>query len=47
MLESRDTERMMDMAEKVRAGTHKYFLLPPGAIRRDDGVWNPILEVVL
>jgi hypothetical protein len=47
MLEARDTERMMDMAEKVRAGTHKYYLLPPGAVRRDDGVWNPILEVPL
>ena len=33
-LESRDTETMIEMARKVRAKTHRYFLLPPGAARR-------------
>jgi len=47
MLESKDTERMIAMAENVRAGTHRYYLLPPGAVRRDDGVFSPILEVVV
>ena len=47
MLSARDTERMMAMAERTRAGTHRYWLLPPGALRTDDGVCNPILEEAL
>lgn len=44
-LRSDDSEAMRAMGENVRAGTHAYFLLPPGAERRDGVVVNPILEV--
>jgi len=44
LLDSRDTERMVDMATRVRAGTHRYWLLPPGAVRTEAGVQCPILE---
>lgn len=43
LLDARDTDTMIDMASKVRAGTHRYWLLPPGAIRTEHGVQNPIL----
>lgn len=46
MLDSKDTPKMVQMGERVRAGTHEYWLLPPGAVRTDAGVCNPILEVV-
>lgn len=44
-LDSRDTDTMVEMARKVRAGAARYLLLPPGAVRTDDGVINPILEL--
>ena len=47
MLDARDTERMAEMGAKVRAGTHRYFLLPPGVVRLDGAVFNPILELAI
>ncbi len=47
VLDARDTPRMLEMAAKTRAGTHRYWLLPPGAIRTEHGVQNPILEEAL
>jgi hypothetical protein len=47
ILQARDTAKMVEMAARTRAGTHRYFLLPPGAIRTPDGVCNPILEQAL
>jgi hypothetical protein len=44
ILDARDTSAMLEMAAKTRAGTHRYWLLPPGAIRTEHGVQNPILE---
>ncbi len=44
---SRDTDKMREMAERTRAGSHRYWLLPPGAIRGVHGVTNPIFEEAL
>ena len=44
LLDAHDTEKMADMAARVRAGTHRYWLLPPGAMRMEGRVMNPILE---
>jgi hypothetical protein len=46
-LDSKDTPKMVEMAARTRAGTHRYWLLPPGAARGEGGVKNPILEEVL
>lgn len=46
-LDAVDTERMAEMAARVRAGTHRYWLLPPGAERYDGGIRCPIFEVVV
>ncbi len=43
-LDSQDTPAMQQMAAKVRAKTHRYWLLPPGVERTDDGVRCPVLE---
>ncbi len=43
-LDSNDTPRMIAMGTRVRAGTHRYWLLPPGAERREGSVFNPIYE---
>jgi hypothetical protein len=43
-LDALDTPRMKDMSAKVRAGTHRYWLLPPGAVRQDGRIVNPIFE---
>jgi len=47
LLHAQDTEKMVVMADRVRAGTHRYWLLSPGVIRTEDGVQNPILEQAL
>ena len=44
---SRDTDKIREMAERTREGSHRYWLLPPGAIRGEHGVTNPIFEEVL
>jgi len=41
---SRDTDKLREMSERTRAGSHRYWLLPPGAIRGAHGVTNPIFE---
>jgi len=46
MLGSRDTAKMKQMAQRSRDKTHRYWLLPPGAVR-DEGVHNPIFEEAL
>jgi len=44
MLAAKDTEKMQDMARRVAAGECRYWLLPPGAVRTDEGIRNPIYE---
>jgi len=44
LLGAQDTARMEDMAAKVAAGTHRYWLMSPGARRTEHGVVNPIRE---
>jgi hypothetical protein len=44
LLDAHDTEKMTWMAEKRREGKARYWLLPPGADRRDGRVLNPIFE---
>jgi hypothetical protein len=46
-LDSHDSERMVAMSENVRAGTHRYWLLPPGADRYEGGIRCPIFEAVV
>ena len=43
VLDSQDTGKMKQMAQRTRERSHRYWLLPPGAVR-DDGVCNPIFE---
>lgn len=43
-LDSLDTPKMQEMSANVRAGTHRYWLLPPGVERADGRVHNPIFE---
>jgi hypothetical protein len=38
---------MVAMSENVRAGTHRYWLLPPGADRYEGGIRCPIFEAVV
>ncbi len=47
MLDAHDTARMLDMAERSRTGKARYWLLPPGAVRSQSGVQNPIFEEAL
>ena len=44
-LDATDTDRMREMAARTRAGTHDYWLLPPGAKREGSTILNPILEL--
>jgi hypothetical protein len=43
-LDALDTERMREMSANVRGGTHRYWLLPPGATRREGRIMNPVFE---
>ncbi|MBJ93413.1 MAG: hypothetical protein CMP23_02960 [Rickettsiales bacterium] len=46
LLHANNTEKMQEMALRSRQGSHRYWLLPPGAVR-NEGVYNPILEEAL